>query len=62
MADAATASAFPPRGTAASSVLLLPLNAIMAAAPMPIPNNTEKNAVRSSRRKRGVGDNQPNSG
>jgi hypothetical protein len=34
----------------------------MAAAPMPIPNNTEKNAVRSSRRKRGVGDKQPNSG
>jgi hypothetical protein len=62
MADAATAPAFTPRGTAASSVLLLPLSAIMAAAPMPIPNNTEKNAVRSSRRKRGVGDKQPNSG
>jgi hypothetical protein len=61
MADAAAAPEFTPRGTGASSVLL-PLSAMMAAAPMPIPNNTEKNAVRSSRRKRGVGDNQPNSG
>jgi hypothetical protein len=27
-----------------------------AAAPIPIPNRTEKNAIRSSRRNRGVGD------
>jgi len=46
----------------ASSLLLLPLSAIMAAAPIPIPNSTEKNAVRSSRRSRGVGDKKPNSG
>src|SRR5262249_25679056 len=50
-----------PFDTRASSVLF-PLSAITAAAPIPIPNSTEKNAVRTSRRKRGVGDKKPNSG
>jgi len=40
-----------PWDTRASSALF-PLSAITAAAPIPIPNSTEKNAVRSSRRKR----------
>jgi hypothetical protein len=51
-----------PFDTRASSALLFPLSAITAAAPIPIPNSTEKNAIRSSRRKRGVGDKKPNSG
>jgi hypothetical protein len=51
-----------PCETRASSSLLFPLIAITAAAPIPIPNDTEKNAIRSSRRKRGEGDNNPNSG
>jgi hypothetical protein len=49
-------------GTGASSAVSFPLRAIMTAAPIPIPNSTEKNAIRSSRRKRGIGDNNPNSG
>jgi hypothetical protein len=48
--------------TRASSAGLFPLRAITAAAPIAIPNSTEKNAIRSSRRNRGVGDNNPNSG
>jgi hypothetical protein len=48
--------------TRASSAVSFPLRAITAAAPIPIPNSTDKNAVRSSRRKRGMGDNNPNSG
>jgi hypothetical protein len=36
--------------------LLFPLRAIIAAAPIPIPNSSERNAVRRSRRNRGVGD------
>jgi hypothetical protein len=48
--------------TRASSAVSFPLRAITTAAPIPIPNSTDKNAVRSSRRKRGMGDNNPNSG
>jgi hypothetical protein len=57
-----TGAELAPCETRASSALLFPLIAITAAAPIPIPNNTEKNAIRSSRRKRGVGDKRPNSG
>jgi hypothetical protein len=48
--------------TPASSACLFPLSAISAAAPIPIPSRSEKHAVRSSRRNRGVGDKTPNSG
>jgi hypothetical protein len=51
-----------PRDTSALSALLLRLSAITMAAPIPIPNSTEKKAIRSSRRNRGVGDKKPNSG
>jgi hypothetical protein len=48
--------------TCASSAVLFPLKAITAAAPIAVPSSTEKNTIRKSRRKRGVGDNKPNSG
>jgi hypothetical protein len=48
--------------TRASSAVLFSRRKITAAAPIAIPNSTEKNAIRSSRRNRGVGDNNPNSG
>src|SRR6266487_3258991 len=52
-----TDAELPPCGPRVSSPLLFPLSAITAAAPIPIPNSSEKNAVRRSRRNRGVGDN-----
>jgi pimeloyl-ACP methyl ester carboxylesterase len=45
-----------------ASPLLFPLSAIIAVAPIPIPNSSDRSAVRRSRRNRGVGDKKPNSG
>jgi hypothetical protein len=56
-----TDAVLPPCDPRVSSPLLFPLSAITAAAPIPIPKSTEKNAVRRSRRNRGVGDKKPNS-
>ena len=48
--------------TRASLAVSVPRRAITAAAPIAIPISTEKNAIRNSRRNRGVCDSNPNSG